>query len=221
MQLDIVSDTICPWCLIGKRRFEKALRQRPDLDLTITWHPFQLNPEMPAGGMDRREYLDRKFGGPEGAERIYEAVRAAGEAEGISFAFEEIERVPNTVDSHRLIHWANREGHQDAVVEDLFRRYFIDGEDIGDHAVLVGAAAEAGMDGEAIAARLSTDEDVERVRGAANEASRMGVSGVPCFIFEGRDAVSGAQDPAVFLQAFDSLGTVGVGAEAMAPAATP
>ena len=219
MRLDIVSDTICPWCLIGKRRFEKALGQRPDIDLTITWHPFQLNPDMPAGGMDRREYLERKFGGADGAERIYEAVRAAGRAEGIAFAFEDIGRVPNTLDSHRLIDWANQEGRQDAVVESLFRRYFIDGEDIGDRAVLVGVAAEAGLDGEAIAARLATDEDVERVRGAAVEASRRGVGGVPCFIFEGRYAVSGAQEPAVFLQAFDALGAAG--AEAMAPAATP
>ena len=221
MQLDIVSDTICPWCLIGKRRFEKALGQRPDLDLTITWHPFQLNPEMPAEGMDRKAYLDRKFGGASGAERIYDAVRAAGQAEGIPFAFEDIGRVPNTLDSHRLIHWANEAGCQDVVVESLFRLYFMDGKDVGDKAVLVGAAEEGGMDGAAIAARLATDADVERVRRAADEAARMGVSGVPCFIFEGRYAVSGAQDPAVFLQAFDSLGAVGVGAEAMAPAAVP
>ena len=205
MQLEIVSDTVCPWCLIGKRRFEAARTLRPDLEIEVTWRPFQLNPGMPAGGMDRKDYLDSKFGGADGAERIYENVRAAGRAEDIPFAFDSIKRVPNTLDSHRLIRWAGVEGKQEAVVEALFRLYFIDGADIGDHAVLAAAAAEAGMESEAVAAKLASDEDLEQVRSEADEASRMGVTGVPCFIFERRYAVSGAQEPAVFLQAFEAL----------------
>lgn len=202
MQIDIVSDTICPWCFIGKRRLEKALAARSDIAFEVNWRPFQLNPDMPAGGMDRATYVERKFGGPEGAERIYRAIAEAGESEGIAFAFERIARTPNTVDSHRLIRWAGGAGAQDRVVELLFRRYFLDGADIGDAAVLADVAGEAGMDGDLVAELLKGDEDADKVRAEDVTARQMGITGVPCFLIERKYAVSGAQDPAVLLQAF-------------------
>ena len=133
MQIDIVSDTICPWCYIGKRKFERALETRPDLSVDISWRPFQLNPHMPAGGMDRDAYLATKFGGDTRAGHIYRAVSDAGRAVGIAFDFDRIRRTPSTLDSHRMIRWARSAGVQNDLVEILFRRYFLAGDDIGDH----------------------------------------------------------------------------------------
>ena len=130
MIIEIVSDSVCPWCFIGKRRLERALAERPQAELQIGWRPFQLNPDMPPGGMDRKAYLERKFGGVEGARRSYAPIREAGAGEGIDFAFDRMERTPNTVNSHRLIHRAAEAGRQDAVVEAVFRAYFLDGGDI-------------------------------------------------------------------------------------------
>jgi len=201
--IDIVSDTVCPWCYIGKRRLERALAQRPSLEAQIGWRPFQLNPEMPQGGMPRPQYLALKFGGKERADRIYAAVSMAGQQEGLDFRFGAIPRQPNTVDSHRLIRWSASAGRQDAVVEGLFRRYFVEGRDIGDHAVLVDCAAEAGLDAEAVRGLLADGADLEAVREEEAMARRMGINGVPCFIVNRRYAVSGAQDPSVLLNVFD------------------
>ena len=205
MRLEVVSDTVCPWCLIGKRRLETALANRQDLDVEVVWRPFELNPDMPPEGVAREDYLEAKFGGPERADEIYAAIRAAGESEDIPFDFERIGRVPNTMDSHRLIDWAGAEGRQDAVVEGLFSAYFIEGRDVGDPEVLGEVAAAAGMDGERCAAKLDGDEDRERIRSECGEARRLGIHGVPFFIFEQKYAVSGAQAPEVFLQAFDTV----------------
>ena len=205
MRIDVISDTVCPWCFIGKRRLERALARRPALEPTVIWHPFQLNPDMPEGGRERREYLRSKFGGAEAAARIYAAIGAAGADLGIDFDFDAIAVTPNTVDSHRLIRWAGDEGKQDAMVETLFRGYFIDGADIGDRRVLAAAAAGCGMDGAAIGARLAGDSDRAAVVSAAARASAQGVSGVPCFIVEGKYVVSGAQDPDRFVTLFDAL----------------
>ena len=208
MDIDIFSDTICPWCFIGKRRLERALAERPQPDLTIHWRAFQLNPDMPAGGMDRSQYLEQKFGGASNAEAIYDQVRAAGETEGIDFAFERMKRTPNTIDSHRLIrHAANTapqgQGRQDAVVQALFDAYFLRAEDIGDPEVLAAAAAEAGLDADETRAFLASDAEAEAVRAEDKSARQAGISGVPCFIFNGQHALAGAHPPEVLFQLFD------------------
>ncbi len=212
--VDIVSDTVCPWCYVGKRRFEEALANRPpDLDVYVGWRPFQLNPDMPAEGMDRRDYLAAKFGGDERAEHVYSAIREAGESTGLDFDFSAMPRQPNTLDSHRLIDRAGRAaegsggrtGLQDAVVERLFRACFMEGRDIGDRETLVELAADAGMDADETRAYLASDEDAERIRQEDLMARQMGIQGVPCFIVNRQYAVSGAQEPAVFLKAFEQV----------------
>jgi predicted DsbA family dithiol-disulfide isomerase len=208
MDIDIFSDTICPWCFIGKRRLERALAERPQSDLTIHWRAFQLNPDMPAGGMDRSQYLELKFGGASNADAIYDQVRAAGETEGIEFAFERMKRTPNTIDSHRLIRHAGQkaqqgQARQEAVVQALFDAYFLRAEDIGDPEVLAAAAAEAGLDGEETRAFLASDAEAEAVRAEDASARQAGISGVPCFIFNGQHALAGAHAPEVLHQLFD------------------
>jgi predicted DsbA family dithiol-disulfide isomerase len=203
MKVTIVSDTVCPWCYIGKRRFERALAARPDIEAEIEWRPFELNPQMPAEGLDRQAYLRAKFGSDERAGEIYAAVKAAGEGEQIPFAFDGITRVPNTIASHRLIAWAHPRGHQDEMVEALFHSYFIAGEDIGDIEVLARAAEAAGLKASEARAYLAGEEGAEETRAEAWEAKRLGITGVPCFIFDGKYAVSGAQEPEVFSQVFD------------------
>ena len=214
MQIEIISDTVCPWCYIGKRRLERALAQRDGLEVEITWRPFQLNPDMPKGGLDRETYLEAKFGGRERAQQIYAAIRQAGGGEGIDFSFDKIARTPNTIDSHRLIHWAGEAGLQDAVVEVLFRRYFEEGADIGDREALVAIGAEAGLDGDDLRARFERGDDAELVAAQDVNARQMGVSGVPYFIIGGKYAVTGAQDPSVFLQVLDLVARDDAEAEA-------
>ncbi len=207
MEVDIFSDTICPWCFIGKRRLERALAERPQPGLTLNWRTFQLNPDMPAEGMDRQRYLEVKFGGPDNAKAIYDQVRAAGESEGIDFAFEAMTRTPNTIASHRLIRHAakagSENGHQDTVVQALFDAYFLRGEDIGDLAVLTAAAKTGGLDAVAARAFLESDAEDETVRAEDLGARRAGISGVPCFIFNRRHALEGAGDPRDLHQLFD------------------
>ena len=202
MHVAIVSDTICPWCYIGKRRFERAQAGRP-ADLAVEWRPFQLNPDMPAEGVDRMRYLVAKFGSEERVAEIFSAIEQAGEAEGIEFVFERIARTPNTVDSHRLIEYAGARDAQDGVVESLFHRYFEQGEDIGDRGVLTAAGVDGGLDGDELRRYLDGGDGVDDVRKESEAASRAGISGVPCFIFEGRYAVSGAQPPDVFERVFE------------------
>jgi len=207
LTIDVVSDVVCPWCYIGKRRLEDALAQlreaNPDLPVQVRWHPFQLNPDLPPEGKDRRQYLEQKFGGPERAKEIYARVEAAGHTVGIPFAFAAIERQPNTLDAHRLLAWAQsrREGDADALVEQLFRAYFIDGLYLGDHGVLVARAVAAGFDGDDARAFLASDSLTADVADADRRAREMGVSGVPFFIFDGKTAVSGAQEAATLLEA--------------------
>ncbi len=204
--IEIVSDMVCPWCFIGKRRLEQALAERgPGEEIRIDWRPFQLNPDMPALGIDRKEYLEAKFGGPEGARQVYQNIHDAGATVGLDLQFDRIPRTPNTINSHKLVDRAGKEGCQDAVVEILFQAYFQDGKDIGDLDVLVAAAAEAGMNAESIRTYLESDEDVERVRNEDMTARQMGVQGVPCFIFNRKYAISGAQEPAAFHQIFERL----------------
>lgn len=206
IRIDIVSDTVCPWCFIGKRRLEAALAQRGGGEpVEIHWRPFQLNPDMPEGGLDRRTYLEAKFGGPDRAQQIYERIRGAGRSAGIDFEFERIPRTPNTINSHRLIHHAAGLGKQNEIVEALFRAYFFEGRDIGDTETLIDSATSVGLPAEDIRRYLESDADTELVRGQDMQARGMGIDGVPCFIFDNQYAVTGAQEPAVFLKVFSIL----------------
>lgn len=192
LKIDVVSDVMCPWCFIGKRRLEKALEMAGDVDTAVEWHPFQLDPTLPEDGKDRQQYLDEKFG-PERAREIYARIEAAGSEEDIPFAFGAIKVSPNTLNAHRVIKWAGIEGKQDGVVEALFKAYFLDGANLTDHDVLVAAAEAGGMDGEMVRRLLGTDADLAETEAAVVHAQAIGVQGVPTFILDGKYALSGAQ----------------------------
>lgn len=207
MRIDVVSDVICPWCYIGKRRLATALQQRPEAQAEILWHPFQLNPDMPPQGMARERYIAAKFGGGQHAGRIYQNVTDVGATVGIPFHFERIQVTPNTRDAHRLIRHATEMGDAALVVEALFNAYFIEGRDIGDHAILAEIAEAAGLDGEATARYLASPEGTEEVLAEDMSARRIGINAVPCFIFERKYVVSGAQEAEFFFPLFDLLKT--------------
>lgn len=194
--VDVVSDVVCPWCFIGQKRLDKAVAAAGGIEVHIRWRPFQLDPTIPPQGKDRREYMLAKFGSDERIREIHARIEPLGDAEGISFAFDAIKVAPNTLDAHRLIRWAGAAGEavQNRLVRRLFQLNFEEGVNIGDHAVLVEAAREAGMDASVVATLLPTDADIEAVRTEIATASRMGISGVPCFLLEGKYAVMGAQD---------------------------
>jgi predicted DsbA family dithiol-disulfide isomerase len=194
--VDVVSDVVCPWCFIGQKRLDRAIAAVGDVDVHIRWRPFQLDPTIPPQGKDRHEYMLAKFGSDERIREIHGRIEPLGEVEGISFAFDTIKVAPNTLDAHRLIRWAGAAGEavQNRLVRRLFQLNFEEGANIGDHAVLIEAAREAGMDASVVATLLPTDADVEAVRTEIATASRMGISGVPCFLLEGKYAVMGAQD---------------------------
>jgi predicted DsbA family dithiol-disulfide isomerase len=203
MRLDIYSDAICPWCYIGKHRLERALSKRPQRGLTLQWRAFQLNPGMPPEGMERNAYLEAKFGGVERAQRMFEMVRAAGLGEGIEFAFDRIKRTPNTLNAHRLVRFAAARGKQSRMLDALFAAYFLDGRDTGSARVLTEIAGEVGLERAAVRLYLQTEADVETVLGEDRIARRLGITGVPCFVFNGRFALSGAQEPEALFQLFD------------------
>jgi predicted DsbA family dithiol-disulfide isomerase len=203
MQIDVVSDTVCPWCFIGKRRLARALALRPGVEAQVFWRPYRLDPTIPREGVDRKAYLRAKFGdGPRNA-AIGEALRNEGASEGIDFAFDKIAKTPNTLDSHRLIRWAGSAGNQDDVVERLFKAYFLEGRDIGDPGVLTDVAAQAGMDAELVGELLGKDADLDQVEREAGLASQMGISGVPTFIFDSRFMISGAREPEILAKIID------------------
>lgn len=201
--VDVVSDVVCPWCYLGQKRLDRAIAATPGIDVTVSWRPYQLDPTIPAGGVDRQQYMLAKFGDPARIEQAHQRLVSLGAAEGIDFAFEAIKVAPNTLDAHRVIRWAGAagDGVQDRVVRRLFRLNFEEGADIGDQAVLIGAATEAGMDAAVVATLLPTDADVEAVRAEIATAGRMGITGVPCFLLEQRYAVMGAQDAEVLADA--------------------
>jgi predicted DsbA family dithiol-disulfide isomerase len=207
--IDIVSDVVCPWCYIGKRRLEAALDARGHARPEIRWHPFQLNPDIPAGGIDRRSYLEAKFGGPERAREVYARVEAAGREAGIPFAFERIERQPNTLDAHRLIAWAQAVALEraDGLVERLFKAYFTEGANIGAVPELARLAGEAGYDAAAALSHLESDAGRAEIAAADERSKEMGIAGVPFFIFNRRIAVSGAQPPDILADALSQAET--------------
>ena len=203
LQIDVVSDVMCPWCYIGKRRLEKALTMVEGIEIEVHWRPFQLDPTIPSEGRDRREYLNKKFGGKERAKVIYSRIEDAGKDEGLEFDFKAITISPNTIDAHRLIRWSMNEGNKvhNALVERLFQLYFSEGGNVGDHKVLIDAAEYAGMDGSIVTALLATDKDRDAVEKEIATAQQMGVSGVPCFIIDNKYAVMGAQEPTAIVDA--------------------
>lgn len=196
LTIDVISDAVCPWCYIGQKRLDKAIASVPEVDVEIRWRPFQLDPTIPAEGKDRRQYMLAKFGSEERLNEIHANIEPLGAAEGIDFNFDAITVSPNTLDAHRVLRWAAANGPevQGRLVRRLFQLYFEEGQNIGDHAVLVEAAREAGMDAPVVEAMLATDADRDAVANEAGTASRMGITGVPCFLLEGKYAVMGAQD---------------------------
>ncbi|WP_425090297.1 DsbA family oxidoreductase [Tropicimonas sp. S265A] len=205
IKLDIISDPICPWCYIGKTYLDRALEARPNHAFEIEWHPFQLNPDMPADGMDRVDYLERKFGGQSGAAQAYAPIVERAEQLKLGIDFAAIERTPNTLDAHRLIHWAGLEGRQTAMVSRLFKAYFNEGRDIGHAAVLSRLAGEIGMDREMVDRLLASPSDRNDIRARDQNARDKGVTGVPCFIIANQHALSGAQGTDLWLQVIDEL----------------
>ncbi|MDJ0827050.1 MAG: DsbA family oxidoreductase [Rhodobacter sp.] len=214
VKLDIISDPICPWCYIGKSNLDRALEQAGDTPFEIEWHPFQLNPDMPEDGMDRREYLETKFGGKEGALNAYAPVVEAAERAGLDIDFAAITRTPNTLNAHRLIHWAGIEGRQTPVVAALFRAYFKEGRDIGDIDVLADIADAAGLDAAMIRKLLKGDADRDDIRARDAWAREHGVTGVPTFVVGQQHAVPGAQPPELWAKVIAEIATQDTGAEA-------
>ena len=202
LKIDVVSDVVCPWCYVGKRNLEAALAQCGEIDVVLHWRPYQLDPTIPQRGYERHAYMARKFGAervPAIQTRIAEAARETG----LDLAFDRIRRSPNTLDAHRVIRWAWAAGQQDAVVESLFRAFFVEGEDIGDRAVLVAHAERAGLDGAVVRRLLDEEADADVVRAEIDQAKELGVTGVPFFILDGRIGLSGAQPPEVLLRAME------------------
>ncbi len=205
VKLDILSDPICPWCYIGKANLDRALEAAGDHPFEIEWHPFQLNPDMDPAGMDRREYLETKFGGRDNAVAVYARVAEAAEAAGLKLDFGAIARTPNTLNAHRLIHWAGIEGRQTPVVAALFRAYFVEGRDIGDIDVLADIADACGLDAAMIRKLLQSDADAKEIRARDAWARDHGVTGVPTFVVGQRHAVPGAQPPELWAKVIGEI----------------
>jgi len=205
VRLDIMSDPICPWCYIGKTHLDKALAEAPDHPFVIEWHPFQLNPDMPPEGVDRRAYLEGKFGGKEGAVKAYAPVVEHAEAAGLKIDFEGMTGTPNTIDAHRLIHWAGIEGKQSQAVDALFDAYFVQARDIGDHEVLADIADGIGLDASVVLRLLASDADREDIRKRDAHSREMGINSVPTFIVAQQHAVPGAQSPELWHRVIEEL----------------
>jgi predicted DsbA family dithiol-disulfide isomerase len=199
--IDVVSDVICPWCFLGKRRLDKALAGLDGVAAEVRWRPFQLDPTIPKDGIARQDYMRRKFGSDERIAELHKPLKAAGAADGIDYAFEQIRVTPNTLDAHRLIRWAHAAGKQQDMAERLFRLYWLEGQDIGDKPVLIKAAVEVGLDGALVTQLLDTEADLDAVIAEINQAQDLGITGVPTFIFGNRYALSGAQPPEMLQQA--------------------
>ena len=209
LSVDVVSDVVCPWCFIGMKRLDNAMALAPEVQVEVRWRPYQLDPTIPREGLPRRDYMLQKFGSEERLREIHANVAGIGEQVGIRFNFEAMETAANTLDAHRLIRWAGSPkappGTQGRVVRRLFELNFEEARDIGDKAVLVEAATDAGMETHLVEALLATNADEDAVRGEIETAARMGVRGVPCFLFEGKYAVMGAQESEVLADAIRQI----------------
>ena len=209
MEIQVIFDTICPWCFIGKRRLERALELRPEIKAEFYWRPFLLNREMPPEGIDRTAYLIRKFGSQARVQRIYGTIAETGQSVDIEFAFDRIHRTPNSVDSHRLVMFAGHHGKGDEIVERLFVEYFLHGRDTGAREVLLEIAGDAGLNTTAVDSYLDSEDDIETVYDENTRAHRMGVNGVPAFVFNGRMVIAGAQEPQVLARMLDAAVATG------------
>jgi predicted DsbA family dithiol-disulfide isomerase len=208
LQIDVVSDVVCPWCFIGKRRLEKALALKPEIPVEVRYHPYFLNPWVPREGMSREEYLTTKFGSVERYEGIAGRVAAAAAAEGLTYAVDKLKRQPNTTDAHRLILWAQRSGGHAAAArmkQRLMDLYFSEGGDLSEREVLVQAAVDCGLNADEVRTQLASDQDVEQITRQANAAKEAGIDGVPTFIFGGVAAISGAHPPEVLASAIEQV----------------
>lgn len=205
IKLDILSDPICPWCLIGKTNLDKAILKFPDTKFQIEWHPFQLNPEMPLEGMDRREYLKTKFGSKENAYRVYSRISKTAIESGLELELQRIERTPNTLNAHRLIHWSGLEGFQTEAVAALFKAYFIDGRDIGNVTTLISIAKGIGLDQSLITRLLESDADREIIVKRDRNSREKGVTGVPTFIVNSTHVMPGAQSENLWINVITEL----------------
>lgn len=203
--LDVYSDPVCPWCLIGKAWLDRALQSRPDHPFRISWLPFQLNPDLPRTGADRRAYLEAKFGGKEAAVQVYSKIMQAATDAGVQIHLDRITRQPNTLNAHRLIHWAGLEKCQTPMVEALMRAYFREGRDIGDTTTLAQIADGVGMDGAVVTRLLQSDADTDQIAARDLEARRRGVSAVPTFIVADSYALPGAQPVALWQEVIDDI----------------
>jgi predicted DsbA family dithiol-disulfide isomerase len=205
IRIDVVSDVVCPWCFIGKRRLEKALALASDVPVEVHYRPYYLNEWIPAQGMSRDEYLTTKFGSPDRYKDIARRVQAAAAAEGLVYAVEKMSRQPNTRDAHRLIRWAEGIGKAPEMKQRLMDLYFTEGADLSNEAVLVQAAADVGLDPEDVRAALDSDKDIAEIEQEVNAAKEAGIQGVPCFILDGKYAISGAQEPEALAQAIQQI----------------
>ena len=193
IKLDILSDPICPWCYIGKNNLDRVLAKEPINPFTIEWHPFQLNPEMPLAGMNRQDYLEQKFGGKQNAYRVYSRISSTAVKSGLNLELQLIKKTPNTLNAHRLIHWAGIEGLQNSVVSALFESYFVKGEDIGDLSTLVKIGASVGLDKDLISKLLKEDTELIEIKQRDANSRERGVTGVPTFIIANTHVLPGAQ----------------------------
>ena len=205
VRIDVVSDVVCPWCFIGKHRLEKALALRPGVAVEVHWRPYFLNDWIPREGMSREQYLTTKFGSPERYKGIAQRVTAAAAEEGLTYASDKMKRQPNTLDCHRLIRWAEGIGKAAEMKQKLMDLYFTQGADLTDRDTLVKAAADVGLDADTVRAALASDQDVAEIEQEAQSAKTAGIEGVPCFIFGGKFAVSGAQSPEYLADAIDRV----------------
>lgn len=203
VRIDVVSDVVCPWCFIGKHRLEKALALRPDVPVEVHYRPYFLNDWIPREGISREEYLTTKFGSVDRYKGIAQRVGAAAAAEGLVYASDKMKRQPNTLDCHRLIRWAEAIGKSPEMKQKLMDLYFTQGADLTDRETLVKAATDVGLDAKTVRDALTSDKDVAEIEQEALAAKEAGIDGVPCFIFGGKFAVSGAQSPEYLADAID------------------
>ncbi|MGA8920889.1 MAG: DsbA family oxidoreductase [Pseudolabrys sp.] len=213
VRIDVISDVVCPWCFIGKRRLEKALALNPDIPVEVHWRPYFLNDWIPREGISRAQYLTTKFGSVDRYKGIAQRVSAAAAADGLTYAMDKISRQPNTLDAHRLIRWAGGIGKAAEMKQRLMDLYFTEGADLTNHAVLVQAAADVGLDPEDVRAALESDQDVADVEREAISAKEAGIEGVPCFILDGKFAISGAQAPEYLAEAIERVARAADAAE--------
>lgn len=205
VRLDIFADPICPWCYVGKASLDRALEARPEHDFVIEWHPFQLNPDTPREGVDKRTYLEARFGGKAQVDAVHDRLRDVARKAGVDLDPDVPKRIPNTLDAHRLIHWAGLEGRQGAAVSALFRAYWREGRDIGNPAVLADIGAAIGMDRAAVVRLLASEADMEEIQAREDHARQRGVQAVPTFVIADRHVVSGAQPYDLWVQVVDDI----------------